>query len=244
MPKAVRAEADDAPERWLHATRMIDKDHRAVIATARRLTDGFTDDRGKALALFSFVRDEVKFGFARGFWDIRASDVLRSRMGYCNTKSTLFLALLRASGIPACQVFVDIDAQVLHGIIDPGTPYVDHSYVEVFLSGKWIATDAYIVDPPLFRAAHTRAAAEGRQLGYGVHVTGTTEWDGTGPAFSQFNMLDPRPIGTTAWGVYEDVAEFYARAERPWNRLNPILRGGFGFAANGANARAEALRQS
>ena len=155
----------DNPADWIGRTPHINSDHPQVRAKAAALTNGRGTDRQKARAIFEFVRDEVKFGFTRGFWDNTASDVLASRTGYCNTKSTLFVALLRAVDIPARQVFVDIDRSVLHGILDPGTPYVDHSYVEVLLDGAWIATDAYIVDKALFTPAQARAESEGRLLG-------------------------------------------------------------------------------
>ena len=242
MTKIASAETDDAPDRWLRATRLIDKDHHRVRETALSIIAGKNTQVEKALAIFKFVRDEIRFGFTRGFWDNKASDVLASRTGYCNTKSTLFMALLRVADIPVRQVFVDIDRSVLYGIINPGTPYVDHSYVEVLLNGIWVATDAYIVDAPLFSSAQTRALQEDKLLAYGVHATGQMEWDGASPAFAQFNQLDPRPISTRRWGVFEDVADFYDKAEDPWNRLNPLLRASFGRLAASANRRAERIR--
>lgn len=112
-PGGARAEAD--PSRWLRATRFIDRDDPLIVETARSVTAGQSDDTAKALALFDHVRDQTPFGFAAGFWNQSASAVLRAGRGYCNTKSTLFVALLRATGVPARQVFVEIDAEVLHG---------------------------------------------------------------------------------------------------------------------------------
>jgi transglutaminase-like putative cysteine protease len=232
----------DDPSDWLGETRHIDTSSRLVKETSASLTARLASPRNKALAIFAHVRDTIRFGFATGFWDNRASDVLAEGHGYCNTKSTALVALLRASGIPARQVFVDIDASVLHGILDPGSPYVDHSYAEIFLNDDWIKTDAYIVDPALFRAAQEKAVREQRLMAYGVHSTGNNEWDGLSPSFSQFNMLDRRPISTRNWGVYADVADFYRNADRTWNRLNPVLRASMGSLARGANRRAEALR--
>ena len=235
--------ANDAPDQWLDETPYINFGHRLVSETALGIAQDKFDPVDKAQAIFRFVRDEIAFGFARGFWDNSASAVLKSRVGYCNTKSTLFVALLRASGIPARQVFVDIHASVLDGIIAPGTPYVDHSYVEVWLNGAWVATDAYIVDRALFEPAQAKTKSERRLMGYGVHQTGLNNWDGRDPSFSQYNQLDPRPISTSHWGVYKDVGDFYRNAESPWNRLNPFLRAGFGTFSAGANRRAEKLRQ-
>lgn len=167
--------ANDAPDQWLDETPYINFGHRLVSETALSIAKDKSNPMDKAHAIFRFVRDEIAFGFARGFWDNSASAVLKSRVGYCNTKSTLFVALLRASGIPARQVFVDIHASVLDGIIDPGTPYVDHSYVEVWLNGSWVANDAYIVDRALFEPAQTKVKSERRLMGYGVHQTGSND---------------------------------------------------------------------
>ncbi len=224
-------------------TRYIDSDHPAVISAMRSAVGGAVDPRAKAINVFAFVR-AIPFGFASGFWDNKASDVLRAGRGYCNTKSTLFIALLRAAGISARQQFVETDAAVLHGILDPGTVMVDHSYVEVLLNDRWVATDAYIVDRQLFAAAQRRLAAESRLLGYACHATGANDWDGASPSFSQYNMLDNRPIGSKRWGVFADVGEFYQRAPDTNNRLNPILRAGVGLLTGSANRRAAMLRQT
>lgn len=240
--KAVTSTSDD-PVAYLHPTRHLNFEHPRVKAAAASICPSRKTDRDVARSVFAFVRDKIKFGFASGFWNNTAADVLTDRRGYCNTKSTLFVALMRAKGIPARQVFVDIHASVLDGIIAPGTPYVDHSYCEVFVDGAWRATDAYIADPALFAAAQPRLKAEGRLMGYGVHVTGSNTWDGIGPSFSQFNMLDDRPISTRTFGVFEDVGDFYATAKDPWNRLNSIARTAFGLLAGGANDRADAIRR-
>ena len=239
-----QAQTEDDPARWLGGTRFINTDHRDIQSVSETLRSNSNHALDYAQNVFAFVRDEIKFGFTSGFWHNTASEVLNSRLGYCNTKSTLFMALLRSGGIPARQVFVDIHKDVLRGLIDPGTPYVDHSYVEVFLNDQWVATDAYIVDQALFEPAQTRLIEEGRILGYGVHQTGSNTWSGSSPSFSQFNILDDRTIGTRHWGVFADVEDFYARAEAPWNRLNPILRSGFGVFASQANRRADAIRGS
>lgn len=235
--------SSDAPEDWLSPTRHINHAHPKIQAIARERIKTESTERGRALAAFHFVRDEIKFGFARGFWDMSASNVASAGVGYCNTKSTLFVALLRASDVPARQVFVDIHSGVLSGLINPGTTYVDHSFVEVWLDGAWIATDAYIVDPALFKAAQPRLLKENRLLGYGVHQTGSNDWDGRSEAFSQFNRLDPRPMSQRHWGAFADVGDFYRHAPGTHNRLNPVLRTGFGLLAAQANQAAEALRR-
>jgi Transglutaminase-like superfamily len=233
---------ESAVDNFLQATEYIDTGHPAIVDVVGRIARKDAHLRTNAIALFEFVR-ALPFGFATGFWDNKASDVLRAGRGYCNTKSTLFVALLRAAGIPARQYFVEIDAAVLRGILDPGTTMVDHSYVEVLLDGQWVATDAYIVDPPLFASAQRQLAADGCLLGYSAHATGSNDWDGISPSFSQYNILDARPIGSKRWGVYADVGDFYARVGDSHNRLNAFLRAAIGLVAAPANRRADALRK-
>jgi transglutaminase-like putative cysteine protease len=137
-------------------------------------------------------------------------DALTSKIGFCNTKSTLFVAMLRAAGIPAKQHFVNINAKILSGILNPGTEYVDHSYTQVFLNGAWLKVDSYIVDLKLANAARLKLQQENQLVGYGVHRNGVSTWDGTSDAFSQFlNDGSYKNLSTNDYGVFEDVDAFY-----------------------------------
>ena len=60
------------------------------------------DEFDRLKSIYNFVRDEVAFGY--NIDDrILASKVLKDGYGQCNTKGTLFMALLRGCGIP-CRV--------------------------------------------------------------------------------------------------------------------------------------------
>ena len=228
----------------LSRTRYLDFAHPVVSAAIVEACDGAQTSKAKAVGIFNFVRDRVRFGWDGRFYDMRASEVLDAGVGYCNTKSTLFCAMLRGAGIPARQHFVDISARILDGLLDPGTPFVDHSFVEVDLDGQTHSVDAYIVDRGLFARARARLVSEERSLGYGVHRDGTCEWDGATDAFSQFVRTGADPVPTTRdYGVHADVGDFYRRGSR-WNRLNIGLRLGIPFFIPGPNARAQALRRA
>ncbi|MEM8711310.1 MAG: transglutaminase-like domain-containing protein [Planctomycetota bacterium] len=236
---------------FLEPTDLIDSAHPSVQALSSRLVEGSSGPRAAAVAIHDFVRDQVAFGFPPDFYATRASRTLELGVGYCNTKSTLFVALLRAVGIPSRIHFVDLDADLLGGIVDPGTEYVDHSYTEVLLDGRWIAVDSYIVDRPLAEEAQRRMKKEGRSFAYGFHRDGTTSWDGANDAFGQFVRTTgdhesgadaPRPFTNRDYGVHSDVLAFHRDVSTTRNRRGILLRLLRGLAFQSANARAESLR--
>jgi len=64
--------------------------------------------KDRILAIYDYIRDELAFGYNVSD-NITAVEVLRDGYGQCNTKGTLFMALLRAVGSP-CRIhgfFVD-----------------------------------------------------------------------------------------------------------------------------------------
>ncbi len=226
---------------FLSPSRVIDADHPEIVRLAASLKAA--SPRETAIAIHDHVRDAVAFGWDGAFYAQRASEVLEGGVGYCMTKTTLFVALLRAAGIPARPHFVDLDAAVLGGLIDTGTPYVDHAYTEVHLGGAWVATDSYIADAPLAARAKARLSAEGRVLGYGVHADGLSAWDGQRPSFIQFVRSGARPIAATRdYGLHDDVMALYAARGPRWNRRSLALRVVFPWAASAANSRIAALR--
>lgn len=225
-------------------TKYIDFEHPAIQAAVQMTVGSSTSPVDRAVKIHDFVRDRIAFGWASSFYDQTASEVLQSGVGFCNTKGTLFVAMLRAAGVPARQHFVDIHASILTPFIDPGTPYVDHSFTEVLLLGRWLAVDSYIVDKPLYTAAKQKLEASAKVLGFGVHADGTCDWDGSNNAFAQF-LSSGRfaALSTSDHGVFEDVGAFYS-AGKGVNKLNLLLKLGFGVFARSANQRIAALRDA
>ena len=234
------AQTDAPPARFLMAAGAIDADHPEVRAVAQRITVGCATDRERAVAIHDAVRDEVAFGFPGTGYETRASEVLDAGVGDCHTKGALFVALLRAVGVPARLRFVDLPADLLRGALDPGTPRVDHAVSEVFLDDGWHRTDSYVVDLALARAAQRRLAQEDRARGYGVRVGGVHTWDGEADAFAQY---DP-DLSERDWGVHADAPTFYRDALHPWNRLGVISRWLAPAEFRAATRRLETLRTS
>lgn len=195
------------------------------------------DLRERAVKLHDRVRDQIRFGWTSNFANETPEETDAARTGFCITKGALLVRDLRANGIPARLIFAEIDARVLSGLIDPGTPWLDHAFVEADLADGTLAFDSHVVDAPLFTAARARLIQEGLTFGYGVHAEGTT-------AFGGYSQFVPGVVRGEIWGPFETVAEFQSRAPRVWNRLPWIGRLAFGFFADAANARADELRGS
>src|SRR5688572_15440163 len=104
---------------FLELTPSLDIEAPAILDAVARVTEGATGDVERAVRLHDFVRDEVLFGWLPSFDASTASQTLEAAIGFCNTKTPLFVAVLRAAGIPARMHFAGIDKRILRGLIDP-----------------------------------------------------------------------------------------------------------------------------
>src|SRR5262245_7741801 len=190
---------------YLEPTRVIDADHPDVIAKARRLTEGAHTDRERLGRIYYFVRD-MPYDILASFRYLadgkrRASDVLRAGHAFCMGKASSFVALCRASGIPArvgfqqlhCpdKPFMSEEVRRLWG--DRVLPW--HSLGEAYLAGKWLKLDATIDGPT--------ASAKGRPYARefdGEHDIPTVE----GPILKDLDSHADYPAEVAAW--YETMA--------------------------------------
>jgi hypothetical protein len=193
---------------------LADSEHPLVAGTAEELVDGRASDLEKLELLFLYVRDQIRFGFPSRFsdWDkVRASQVIQSGFGYCNTKATLMVALCRASGIAARVHYSLINAQIMRGIF-PGFsfPFLPesgpHSWTEVEIEGVWKPIDSYINDQALFTGARRRLEESGRTLGFSLACI-------DGKCSSEFNFGEKGFVHMGAvvedLGVWEDASQFF-----------------------------------
>jgi len=163
-------------DKYLSETAMLDYSH----PTIQKLISekGWRDmpEFNRLKAIYNYVRDEILFGYNVDD-DIPASRVLKDGYGQCNTKGTLFMALLRACGIP-CRVHgFTIDKKLQKGAMT-GFVYrkapqnVFHSWVEVLFEGKWYELEAFILDRQYLSTLQSiNADCTGAFCGYGVAVT-------------------------------------------------------------------------
>ena len=126
-------------------------------------------------SIYNFVRDDVDFGYNIDDC-IPASKVLEDGYGQCNTKGTLFMALLRACEIP-CRVHgFTIDKQLqkgaMNGFVYKNAPQnIFHSWVEVYFEDKWYELEAFILDQKYLSKLQKKfASCAGYFCGYGVAV--------------------------------------------------------------------------
>jgi transglutaminase-like putative cysteine protease len=129
---------------YLRATSTIEAEHEKIIETATKVTRGCVSDEEKAVALFYFVRDSIKYNIymiSVFIEDFRASRILGWGKAYCVQKAVLLTALGRAAGIPSRLVFAKIKN---HKIPDhvakmfPTSIFPRHGYNQFFLNGKWV----------------------------------------------------------------------------------------------------------
>jgi len=127
-------------------------------------------------SIYNFIRDDILFGYNTDD-SIPASKVLKDGYGQCNTKGTLFMALLRACNIP-CRVHgftIDKELQkgAMTGIVYKNAPRnVFHSWVEVYLEDNWYELEAFIIDTTyLTKLQQKNSSCTGAFCGYGVAVT-------------------------------------------------------------------------
>lgn len=136
---------------YLRCTEIIDHDTESVREKALELTSGLGTDREKAIALYYFVRDEMKanpYAPAYERHQYTASATLERGGGHCEHKAVLLAALCRAVGIPARLGYVDIRDHLLsekfRNMIGGDNLVIQHGYAEILVDGKWVhACPAY-----------------------------------------------------------------------------------------------------
>ncbi len=175
----------------------------------------------KILEVYNFIRDEIKFGY--NIDDrIPASKVLLDGYGQCNTKGTLFMAILRALRVP-CRIHgFTINKRLQKGPMS-GFVYllapenVVHSWVEVLYEGTWHDLEGLIIDKMYLNSLQKKFnKCSGSFCGYGVAVKDfanlAVDWNGNS-TFIQKEGINQD------FGIYDTPDAFFAEHSQ---QLNPI----------------------
>ena len=162
-------------KKYLRETKMLDYSSKNIQQLIRERNWNGIEEFERLKSIYTFVRDEILFGYNIDD-TVCASKVLMDGYGQCNTKGTLFMALLRACNIP-CRVHgftIDKELQkgAMTGIVYKNAPRnVLHSWVEVYFEDTWYELEAFILDVQYLRKLQIKNSdCTGAFCGYGVAV--------------------------------------------------------------------------
>lgn len=137
-------------DKYLKETELLDFSNNRIQELIEKKQWQKLDTIEKVKSIYNFVRDEILFGYNTSD-DISASKVLADGFGQCNTKGTLLMALLRATGIPNRVHGFTIDKALQKGAIS-GIWYklspknILHAWVEIYVNENWYSLEGVILD--------------------------------------------------------------------------------------------------
>ncbi len=181
------------------------------------------EEYDKIKRIYNFVRDEILFGYNQDD-AISASQVLRDGYGQCNTKANLFMALLRAVGIPNRMHGFTIHKALQKGAIT-GLWYILspknilHSWVEVYHKGSWYNLEGLILDRDYLTALQQKFKnCTATFCGYGAYTENLSqppiEWH------TAHTYIQDKGINQD-FGLFNSPDEFYQKHQQ---QLNPFKR--------------------
>ena len=161
---------------YLKETKMLDFSSPAIQRLIENRAWKTLPEAERTKAIYNFVKDEIFFGYNVDD-NVIASRVLKDGYGQCNTKGTLFMALLRACGIP-CRIHgftIDkiLQKGAMSGFVYKSAPKeIFHSFVEAFVCGQWYELEGFILDGNYLAALQRlfHAEKDGLFIGYGVAI--------------------------------------------------------------------------
>ena len=127
----------------LATTEFLDHADESIIAYANEVTDGCADDVEKAVALFTDIRDRIRYDphhISAEPADHRASAVLAGSQSWCVPKSVVLSSACRAIGIPARLGFSDVRNHLQSTALAESMQtdmFYWHGYSVIWLDGEW-----------------------------------------------------------------------------------------------------------
>lgn len=212
-------------ERYLTETKLLNYS----CASIQKLIDDrkwiALDDFNKIKDIYDFVRDEILFGYNKSD-DRTAEQVLKDGYGQCNTKGTLFMALLRGVNIP-CRIHAfTIDKKLqkgaMTGFVYKNAPSnVFHSWVEVYYNNHWYELEAFILDRKYLSNLQKKFKEyNGEFYGYGVAVksfkTPVIDWNANNTYIQSEGINQD-------FGIYDSPDEMYKEHKQEMTKLKEVL---------------------
>jgi hypothetical protein len=200
-------------ERYLKETRLLDFSHPSLAELTMKRGWKSLSEYERIAQVYNFVQNEIAFGYNEAD-DIPASQVYSDGYGQCNTKGTLFMALLRECGIPCRFHAFTIDKQLQEGAVS-GPAYrlaprnIIHSWVEVWFENKWLNLEGFILDRPYLQSVQVRfSSVEGAFCGFAVATpnlqNAPIEWKGADTYIQKDGINHD-------YGIFDSPDDFYEK---------------------------------
>lgn len=210
---------------YLKATRILDYSDLAIQELLQQRQWEQLETTARVKAIYNYVRDEIKFGYNISD-DIPASEILKDGYGQCNTKATLLMTLLRATGIPNRIHGFTIDKALQKGAIT-GIWYqlspqnILHSWVEILVNGTWYFLEGVILDKPyLTRLQEINSDCTTTFCGYGAYTDNFNnppiEWN------LNNTFIQDKGINQD-FGLFDTPDEFYAKHQQKLNAFKKFI---------------------
>ena len=175
--------------------------------------------------IYNYIRDEITFGYNIND-AIKASDVLKDGYGQCNTKGTLFMALLRAVGIP-CRThgfYVDkiIQKGTINGFFYKQAPKeVLHSWVEIYYKGQWLNLEGFIIDIKYLNGLQNKfKESTGSFCGYAVAID---DFQNPPISWNENNTYIQKDGIIEDLGIFEDPDDLFLKHQQNVGRFKSFI---------------------
>ncbi|MBO7451063.1 MAG: leucine-rich repeat protein [Clostridiales bacterium] len=139
----------DPYENFLGSQVDIECDDPEVIRFSKMICRGCDTDYDKVLAIYSFITGDMYYDFNqvyivdKGYQDDVLS-LLRRKIGVCEGFSNVFVALCRAQGVPATEIYgYTNDYDWFWTTKDFSDPSIisNHAWVTAYIDGQWLVLD-------------------------------------------------------------------------------------------------------
>lgn len=176
-------------------------------------------------SIYNYVRDDIKFGYNLSD-NITATQVLKDGYGQCNTKATLLMALLRATGIANRIHGFTIDKALQKGAIK-GVCYklspknIVHSWVEINVNNNWYFLEGVILDKGyLTKLQEKNKDCKTTFCGYGAYTDNfenpPIEWN------LNNTYIQDKGINQD-FGLFDTPDEFYAKHQQKLEAIKKFI---------------------
>ena len=208
---------------YLKRTEILDFDNPTIKLLIKKSGWNGMVESEKVKHIYNYVKDEIKFGYNKND-SIPASEVLKDGFGQCNTKANLFMALLRAVGIPNRMHGFTIHKELQKGAIT-GVWYklspdnILHSWVEVYVNGKWFNLEGIILDK-LYLNALQQKFSDCKTIfcGYGAY---TDNFQNPQVSWEMNDTYIQEKGINNDFGLFDTPDEFYSQHQQ---KLSPIKK--------------------